>query len=194
MTQEWSDGVHQRIAGAIRAARGEKRSAQDIANETERLGHKVSRDSITNIENGRKSTLDICELLILAAALGVPAVGLLLPNLPDGDVELLPGHPVSAEQALYALTGENEPNPQRTNTSKLLKLTRDRHAAHTAMISALSGLSILAHRGGEGDKLDAAREVTGAAAHIDELNDQLTEIPGAVVVKERFAPPKEGQE
>jgi hypothetical protein len=188
MTQEWSDGVHQRIARAIRAARGE-RSAQEIANETERLGHKVSRDSITNIENGRKSTLDVCEWLILASALGVPAVGLLLPNLPDGDVELLPGQPVSAERALYQVTGEIDDKP-RSALGKLLKLTRERLAKEEERVMADAGIDLLVKTAGktgrDEDEIAAVKQifaVVDIAGQIDELNGQMAEIRDAMVAK-----------
>jgi hypothetical protein len=195
MTQQWSDGVHQGIAEAIQAARGE-RSAQWLADETERLGHRVSRDSITNIENGRKSTLDICELLILAAALDVPAVGLLFPNLPDGQVELSPGKWMPADDALFRFTGEHGPQGvlSQTDLARLLRLTRDRFAKRLQWATMNTGIDKMiaaAKRTPRQKQIFAAEQIMLAAnitEQIDELNGQMAEIPGAVVVK------REGQE
>ncbi len=45
MDQDWADGLHRRIAAAIKRARG-ARSAQWLADETERLGFPISRAAI----------------------------------------------------------------------------------------------------------------------------------------------------
>jgi transcriptional regulator with XRE-family HTH domain len=53
----------------------------------------ISRTQIANYESGRKKNLDIAELLILAAALDVPPLVLLYPDLPAGKVEIIPDRP-----------------------------------------------------------------------------------------------------
>jgi transcriptional regulator with XRE-family HTH domain len=103
-TTGWARTLHTGIARAVRAARG-KRSAQWLADETDRLGHPVSRNEITNYENGRKHSLDVADLLILAAALRIPPVLLLFADFPDTRVELLPGVGASAEDAVNWLSG-----------------------------------------------------------------------------------------
>jgi transcriptional regulator with XRE-family HTH domain len=92
MTQnpEWGEGVHQRIAQAIRSVREGRLTAQQLAEETERLGHVISRSQIANYESGRKQSLDVTELLVIAAALGVSPLSLLFPGEPDDQVEMLP--------------------------------------------------------------------------------------------------------
>ena len=72
-------------------------SAQELADETERLGYPVSRSQIANYESGRKQGLDVAEFLILAAALDIPPALLLFPTFPDDTVEVLPGQQVDAE-------------------------------------------------------------------------------------------------
>jgi transcriptional regulator with XRE-family HTH domain len=101
---DWGQALHARIAAAIRAARGD-RSAQWLAGETARLGHPISRSQIANYETGRKHSLDVAELMILAAALGISPSLLLFPGFPDGRVELLPGQEATAEAAQQWLSG-----------------------------------------------------------------------------------------
>lgn len=105
MRQEWADELHRRVAATIKAARS-GRSAQWLADETERLGFPITRAQIANYESGRKKNLDLTELLTLAAALRVPPVVLLFPDLPDGPVEVLPGITVDSWDAVAWFSGE----------------------------------------------------------------------------------------
>ncbi len=89
MTQ-WSQEAHARIAAAIKAARG-KRSAQWLADRTAELGHPITRAQIANYESGRKQSLDIIELIVIAAALNTSPVLLVYPGPYYEAVELLPG-------------------------------------------------------------------------------------------------------
>ena len=58
--------LHARIAQAIRTNRHGRLSAQQLADETERLGYGISRSQIANYESGRKKSLDVAELLVIA--------------------------------------------------------------------------------------------------------------------------------
>jgi hypothetical protein len=130
--QDWAEGVHARIAAAIKNARV-SRSAQWLADETKRLGYPISRAAIANYESGRKKGLDITELLVLAAALRVPPLAILFPQLPDGFVEVLPGMETTNWKAAAWFSGEaNSPDPIHDPwpTSKqyeLLRAVRERH-------------------------------------------------------------------
>lgn len=105
MNDSWSDDLHRRVAAAIKRARG-GRSAQWLADETGRIGYPISRAAIANYESGRKRGLDLSELLVLAAALDVPPLVLLFPELPDGAVEGLPGITTTSWEAATWFTGE----------------------------------------------------------------------------------------
>lgn len=89
MTQ-WSEETHRRIAAAIKKARG-KRSAQWLADRTAELNYPITRAQIANYESGRKQSLDIAELVVLAAALNTSPVSLVFPGPYDEEVELFPG-------------------------------------------------------------------------------------------------------
>src|SRR6478752_7847850 len=104
--QGWDQATHTRIATAIRNARRRREmSAQELADATTRLGLPVSRSQIANYESGRKHSLDVAELLILAAALEIPPALLLFPTFPDGKVELIPGRMVDTNRAVDWLSG-----------------------------------------------------------------------------------------
>lgn len=92
-SQEWEKAVHERIAAAIKNAREGRLTAQQLADETKRLGYPISRSQISNYEVGRKQGLDVTELLVIAAALGVPPLPLLFPGEPNDEVEMLPNQP-----------------------------------------------------------------------------------------------------
>ena len=88
-----------RIGQAIRDLRGD-RSVQWVSDVTSELGGHIGRSTIADIELQRRKYVTVHEISMLAAALGVtPATLLTWGSLPDGDVELLPGHVVDGHTA-----------------------------------------------------------------------------------------------
>jgi hypothetical protein len=118
MTQDagWSEALHERVAAAIRnSRRGRRMSAQQLADETERLGYPITRSQIANYESGRKQGLDVAELTVLARALCVPPVTLLFGGAPDKAVEFLPGEKATSVATLAWFIGDREmawPGPE----------------------------------------------------------------------------------
>lgn len=104
---EWDSATTARIGGEIRRLRG-KRSAQQIADRTTALGYPIGRATISELETGRRKSITVPELLILAAALDVPPILLLCPGLPDGPVEILPGLETTAIVAAEWFEGRDE--------------------------------------------------------------------------------------
>ena len=82
-------------------------TAEDLSDETERLGMKIERTVIANLENRRRASISIAEVLVLAKALRMPPVLLFLP-VGDGPptTEALPGKIVSTWAAARWVTGE----------------------------------------------------------------------------------------
>jgi len=108
MTQgHWHGDTTQRLAASVKALRG-KRSAQWLADRTAELGYGISRTAISNLEVGRKRAVEVPELIVLAAALEVPPILLLYPELPGGEVEILPGITVGSWDAAQWFTGERQ--------------------------------------------------------------------------------------
>lgn len=189
MTQAWRDEVSERLRAALIDARGEQ-SAQDIADETERLGCPVSRSVIANFENGRKKTLDVCELMALSAALQVPPVAMLFPALPDGEVEILPGVRGTSWDGVQWFTGEVDPHVDDegggSRLGRVLALTRDRTAAEAERDSAQVALDNLAKSRGDDDSgvIEwVQRLMLQAGSHtdrIEKINRRIALIGGTV--------------
>lgn len=109
MTQSWAEDLVARIAGEVRRLRGKEHAALSAAKLSDRtydIGFGISRSVVADLENGRKKSLDVSELLVLAAALGVSPVQLVYPNLPKGNVEVLPGLEQESHDALRWFSGE----------------------------------------------------------------------------------------
>jgi hypothetical protein len=139
------------------------------------------------LESGRKRSLDIAELLILAAALGVPPVTLLFPDLPDGDVEVLPGEFVSSIAALLRFTGERDPDP-KSDLGRLAKLSRERFDKKIRHAAALKVLDERAAANDAdfftADRIIAIDEMNG---EIRGLERRMAAIPDAVVAEKESA-------
>lgn len=97
--RRWADGLVEHVAAAVKAIRtSEGRSAANLSTRTG-IGKPLSRAVISDLETGRKKTLDVTELLTLAAALNVSPLRLLVPNVLE-DVEILPGITMSGSDVL----------------------------------------------------------------------------------------------
>jgi transcriptional regulator with XRE-family HTH domain len=102
----WNGALHQRIAGAIKQQRHGRMSAQELADATARLGYPITRSQIANYKSGRKQSLDVAELLVIAAALNLAPLELLFPDEPDHPVEYLPDQATTTLDASTWFVGE----------------------------------------------------------------------------------------
>src|SRR5690348_6007107 len=66
-------------------------STQELAERCTRLGHPIHRTVLANLENSRRATITVPELLIIAMALNVPPIVLLLPLGRQQAMEVAPG-------------------------------------------------------------------------------------------------------
>ena len=90
----------QSIAGEVRRYRKERGlSGQQLAERCSQLGLEISRATITDLENGRRVSVTVAELLVLAQALAISPLLLVIPLARQDSVEILPGRDVEAWDA-----------------------------------------------------------------------------------------------
>lgn len=84
-------------------------SAQQLADATARLGHPIPRSVLANLENGRRDSIGVDEVLVLAQALDVPPLLLIFPIGKKPQVEVSPGQEVGTWDAARWFSGEAPP-------------------------------------------------------------------------------------
>lgn len=110
MTQPemWSRRLTTVVASQIARLRAERHmSAQQLADATATLGHPIPRSVIANLESGRRETLSVAELLVMARALDVAPVLLVFPVGHEAVAEPLPDAVVDTWRAAKWFTGES---------------------------------------------------------------------------------------
>ncbi|MFF1645232.1 helix-turn-helix domain-containing protein [Streptomyces sp. NPDC058240] len=107
---EWVDRVKANVAGEVRRRRKEMGwSAQDLADQCEQLGHPIPRNVIANMESGRRASLPLVDVMVLAAALETYPACLIFPvGYVDQTQELPFQSLVPTWDALRRFTGEQE--------------------------------------------------------------------------------------
>jgi len=84
-------------------------SAERLSARCKELGLNINRSVLANLENGRRPTISVAELLILAKALEVPPVELITP-VDHADIEILPDVHMDPWDALLWIGGKEDPN------------------------------------------------------------------------------------
>ena len=103
-----------RMGEAMREARTRaKLSAPEVAKRCAELGVPIPPTAINKIEKGGRGSLQVEELLALAAVLEVPLASLVVPLGAESTTDLLPNLRLSTWEAVQLITGEgptdNEP-------------------------------------------------------------------------------------
>lgn len=108
MSQEgWQQRLTSVVAAQIRFYRGQRGySAQDLSDRCAALGFAIPRPVLSNLENGRRESVSVAELIVLARALDVPPLQLLVPVGRAESLELFPGASRPAWDAARWITGE----------------------------------------------------------------------------------------
>ncbi|RAJ61707.1 helix-turn-helix protein [Streptomyces sp. Amel2xB2] len=105
--QEWAERLAAVIAGEVfRYRRNRSMSAQALSDRTTELGMTIPRAVISNLENGRRTSVSVAELLVLAAALDVPPAALVFPVGYAESTEALPGAMTPPFEAVRWFAGE----------------------------------------------------------------------------------------
>ncbi|SHM56992.1 helix-turn-helix domain-containing protein [Streptomyces yunnanensis] len=115
--RDWPERLAATIAGEIRRYRlNLKMSAQQLSDRCAELGMEIPRAVISNLENGRRTSVTVAEVLVLAAALGVPPAALIFPVGYAEKTEALPGAEVPPFEAVRWLGGEEFATTPGTQT------------------------------------------------------------------------------
>jgi transcriptional regulator with XRE-family HTH domain len=164
-TPDWSTRLALSVAQEVRRHRqAQGLSAQQLADRCAEVGMPIKRSVLANMESGRRTTVTIAEILILAAALNIPPALLVFPVGQTERVEKLPGVEVEPLDAADWLGGvapmkSRRPFPDntlifyrrhRTLVSRLRRLLRERELAHAHYVMG-------------GDSLEDARRASQAA-------------------------------
>ncbi|MFD5425245.1 helix-turn-helix domain-containing protein [Streptomyces sp. NPDC127084] len=89
---DWATRLALSIATEVRRHRQRRKmSAQQLSDRCGELGLPIQRSVLANLESGRRTTINVAEVLVLAAALGVPPGELIFPVGNSPVVEILPG-------------------------------------------------------------------------------------------------------
>jgi transcriptional regulator with XRE-family HTH domain len=89
-----------------REARQPRMSTQQLADRTAELGMLIPRSVLANLESGRRETVSVAEVLVLAAALDVAPIELVCPVGFDKQTEMLPDRMMEPFAAMRWFTGE----------------------------------------------------------------------------------------
>lgn len=106
---DWSTSVARLAAREVRRYRERQRpkmSVQKLADKTDELGMPIPRSVLANLESGRRDTISVAEVLVLAAALDVAPIDLICPVGFDKQTEMLPGAAMDPLSAMRWFTGE----------------------------------------------------------------------------------------
>lgn len=95
------------IAREVRRHRDRRKmSQQQLADRTAELGMPIPRPVLANFERGRRDSVSVAEVLVLAAVLGVSPMELISPAGYDEEIEILPGRKMDPLQASRWIDGE----------------------------------------------------------------------------------------
>ncbi len=175
-SQDWPSQVSRTIAQEVRRHRTEQgMSAQQLADECEKRGAPMARTVISNIENGRRGNVTVAEVIILAAALGVPPAALVFPVGYADRVEHLPGESAAP---LAALDWWNGTTAVSGSALELLRRHRDLESRIRSLYKGIWEQAISEYRWhGEpdGPEAEAARDVARElTVQLHELRDEIT--------------------
>lgn len=109
---EWGQELASLVGQRVRKYRTDLNlSAQHLSNRTATLGYEVKRSVIAEMENGKRNTVALADVLVLARALSVPPIALIVPIEHSESFRLLPQNNVDAWSAHDWIIGKNDPFP-----------------------------------------------------------------------------------
>lgn len=144
---------------------------------------KVSRSAISELESGKRRSISVAELLVLAAALDQPPALLLFPPYPDGHVRPVPGAEVTAYDAVEWVGGQRimivDPSPEKPSIepfpSPLVRMSTEREGLLQGWMDARR-----TRRKGDQGLEDSEVLLKQLFQQRDALNRQIAQLGGKV--------------
>ncbi|PCG88019.1 transcriptional regulator [Streptomyces sp. WZ.A104] len=159
---QWSTAFTGRIAQRLREAR--KAAGLTMAEVAQGCAARglpeLTEHSMKNLESGRKTSITVADIAVLADVLSVPPVTLLFPLGSSSTVEVLPGRTVSTWDAVAWFTGESPLDA--TAPEKSPRGVLDAFRRHGDLVAAATSSYALAQerRRAASITLDRARRAT----------------------------------
>lgn len=145
-TDDWAvklTGLMGRQVRRVRQQRG--LTAAELSEACAALGVEVPSRTITNWETGKRASIGVTDLIVVAEALGVPPISLLFPLGEADRVEVLPGRDVAVWDAIAWFTDESLLDQAPVPGSA--RAGMDAFRAHAAAVhTALASLDIREQR------------------------------------------------
>lgn len=124
------------VAGEVRRYRERQQprmSAQQLSDRTGELSMLIPRSVLANLESGRRETVSVAEVVVLAAALNVSPIELMCPAGSGQHAEILPGRLLDWPETMRWITGKlkmdvtevsmtlRQPGPTEQSSTRLME-------------------------------------------------------------------------
>ncbi|MGW4726950.1 helix-turn-helix domain-containing protein [Streptomyces sp. NPDC004291] len=174
---EWVDQVMATVAKEVRRRRKELgMSAQNLADACEEIGHPIPRNVIANMESGRRASLPLVDVMVLAEALHTNPICLIYPVGYVEEVQKLPlRHSEQTWNAMRWFTGA-EPG-ESLALDLMLRLFRQHESEQRALDAAESS---------EQDEAWKAKSAGDATQREEALSAQAFYAERAALAKQRL--------
>lgn len=195
---DWSTRLALSVAREVRRHRqAAGMSAQQLADRCSEIGMPIKRSVLANLESGRRTTVSISEVLVLAAALDIPPALLVFPVGYEEAQEVLPKAEMEPLQAVDWFSGVSaEPVRDRPFANNTLFLFR----RHRSLVNRMQrqfeereyarARFMAAGSGEEADRLEMVRgQIERLRTVVEGYHEGSREGGGDVPPDEREIPP-----
>ncbi|MFG3378818.1 helix-turn-helix domain-containing protein [Streptomyces sp. NPDC047999] len=174
---EWVDQVMATVAKEVRRRRKELgMSAQNLADACEEIGHPIPRNVIANMESGRRASLPLVDVMVLAEALHTNPICLIYPVGYVEEIQKLPlRHSEQTWSAMRWFTGAESGESLALNL--MLRLFRQHESEQRALHAAESS---------EQDEAWKAKSAGDATQREEALSAQAFYAERAALAKQRL--------
>ena len=161
----WEVAQAKRVGREVQRLRG-KRSAAWLASRADELGLKLTRQTIADLESGRRRYVTTAELIILAAALDTSPIVLIYPGPYSDVIEVWPGVQATEIQAAEWFCAERPGFPSAGDSGAEVARQRTEHLQNVRSLTTWRRIEEMESR-------RSSIVVPKGGALTDEQRDQL---------------------